>query len=82
MEIAQLRHNSGDTAAARAMYSRYLTTREFMGIPHTPRSLWIGIQIEREFQNSEILEGFERVLTTLYQDSQEYQLYRSLVDDN
>ncbi|MBL4821333.1 MAG: type IV pilus biogenesis/stability protein PilW [Gammaproteobacteria bacterium] len=82
VELAQIKFNKRELASARSVYNDFLMIREASNIPHTPRSLWIGIQIENEFPDSEILEGYSRLLTMLYQDSPEYQLYRKLLDDN
>jgi len=82
LELAQINFNKEQLDTARSTYNRFLTIREFGNIPHTPRSLWIGIQIEREFQNSDTLDGYVRLLTTLYRDAPEYQLYRNLIDGN
>ncbi len=82
LELAQIRFNKQQLALAQTTYNRFLTNREYNSVPHTPRSLWVGIQIEREFQNSETLDGYVRLLTTLYRDSPEHQLYRNLIDGN
>jgi len=82
LELAQLRFNNGDYQAARTLFNQYLTTKDFLGIPHTPRSLWIGIQVESYFQNKDVVDGYVRLLTALYQDSPEYQLYQNFVNGN
>ena len=82
LELAQLRYDQGDFVSARALYNQYLTIKEFYSIPHTPRSLWIGIQVEGHYRNDELVDGYVRLLTALYQDSPEYQLYQNLVNGN
>lgn len=82
MELAQIKYNKRDLTGARSYYNRFLTLKELLGVPHTPRSLWIGIQVENAFQNNEVVQGFGRLLSTLYRDSPEYQQYRSLIDGN
>jgi len=82
LELAQIRFNNGDYLNARALYNQYLTTKEFYNLPHTSRSLWIGIQIESFFQNNEVVDGYVRLLTALYRDSPEYKLYQNLNNDN
>lgn len=82
LELAQMRFDRGDYASARTLYNQYLTTKNFLGIPHAPRSLWVGIQVESHFQNRDAVDGYVRLLTALYQDSPEYQLYQNFVNDN
>lgn len=82
LELAEIKLHKQQLILARALYSQFLTNREFNGVPHTPRSLWVGIQIESQFQDSEILDGFVRLLTTLYTDSPEYQQYRNFSNVN
>jgi type IV pilus assembly protein PilF len=80
LELAQIKFNKQQLAAARLAYNQFLTIREFNSIPHSPGSLWIGIQIESEFPNSETLEVYVRLLTTLYRDAPEHQLYRNFIN--
>ena len=71
LELSQIRLDQQNWNAARQSYRQYLTVLEFYNIPHTPKSLWVGIQIEQQFQNSQLIEDFSLLLTTLYQDSPE-----------
>jgi len=82
LELAQIRYDQGDYLAARVLYNQYLTIKEFYSIPHTSRSLWIGIQVEGHYQNDDAVDGYIRLLTALYQDSAEYQLYQNQVNGN
>ncbi|MCB1671911.1 MAG: type IV pilus biogenesis/stability protein PilW [Gammaproteobacteria bacterium] len=82
LELAQIRFDKGAYQSARSLYNQYLTTKDFYNIPHTPRSLWIGIQIESHFQNQAAADTYARLLTALYQDSAEYQLYQTFVNGN
>jgi type IV pilus assembly protein PilF len=82
LELSQIRLDQQNWNAARQSYRQYLTVLEFYNIPHTPKSLWVGIQIEQQFQNSQLIEDFSLLLTTLYQDSPEYQLYRRSANGN
>jgi len=82
LELAQIRFDEGDFQAARTLYNRYLTIKDFYSIPHTPRSLWVGIQVEGHFRNDAAVDGYARLLSALYQDSPEYQLYQNFVNDN
>jgi type IV pilus assembly protein PilF len=82
LELAQIRFDQGDYGASRVLYNQYLSIKDFYGIPHTPRSLWVGIQVEGHYQNREAVDGYVRLLTALYQDSPEFQLYQNLVNGN
>ena len=83
LELAKLSFDRGDFRTARALYSRFITNKDFYGLPHSPRSLWVGIQIEREFQNDEIVEGYARVFIHFIQHLRaEYWEYRSSLNEN
>ncbi len=82
LELAQIRFNQGDYESARNLFNQYLTIKDFYSIPHTPRSLWVGIQIEGHYENSEAVDGFVRLLTALYSESPEFRLYQNLANGN
>lgn len=82
LELALIHFDQQDYASARQYYRNYLTTIEFLQLPHTPRALLAGIQIEGYFQNEELVENFSLVLSTLYPSSPEYQAYQRLSDAN
>ncbi|HAJ74870.1 MAG TPA: hypothetical protein DCM64_00280 [Gammaproteobacteria bacterium] len=71
-----------DFDGAKDVYQQYLTTVDFYNIPHTPRALLAGIQIEGHFQNTELVDNFSLILSTLYQDSPEYETYQRISDAN
>jgi type IV pilus assembly protein PilF len=82
IELAILRADRGDWEGARRIFRQYLTTAEFYNLPHSPRALLAGIKIESKFQNRELVDSFTRILTTLYQETPEYQEYLRLDDVN
>ncbi|MEX0901180.1 MAG: type IV pilus biogenesis/stability protein PilW [Pseudohongiellaceae bacterium] len=82
LQLAQIRIYGENWEAARSSYQRYLTTSQFYNIPHSPQSLWVGIQLEKHFRNDEELENYALMLRTLFADSAEYQMYNRLVNDN
>jgi len=82
IELAILRADRGDWEGARRIFPQYLTTAEFYNLPHSPRALLAGIKIESKFQNRELVDSFTRILTTLYQETPEYQEYLRLDDVN
>jgi len=82
LELAILEADVENWQSARRFFQQYMTTVDFYNIPHTPRALLAGIQIEGEFRNAELVDGFTRILTTLYKDSPEYLLYQRLSNAN
>ncbi|MEX2131694.1 MAG: type IV pilus biogenesis/stability protein PilW [Pseudohongiellaceae bacterium] len=80
LELARIRIDKQDWTGARQAFQQFLTIREFYSIPFDARSLWIGIQLENNIRNREQMALYVRLLTALYPDSPEYQLYRSLAD--
>ena len=82
LELALIYFDQEDYPRARQYYQNYLTTIQFLQLPHTPRALLAGIQIEGYFQNKEFVENFSLVLSTLYPTSPEYQTFQRLSDAN
>ena len=77
-----LKLKRGDEIGARQNYQQYLTIVEFYKLPHTPRALLAGIQIGTRLNEQKMVDDFALILGTLYQESPEYQTYRSLSDAN
>ena len=80
LEQALIAFNRGNLDRAHRSFEQYLTIVNFYSIPHTPRALLAGIQIEGHFKNQEIVNNFALILTGLYQDSPEYEIYQRLSD--
>jgi type IV pilus assembly protein PilF len=80
LELAILRLDEGQHAAAQRSFTQYMTTTKFYGIPHSPRALFTGIRIGKLFQDTEMVNNFSLILETLYPDSPEYALFRELSD--
>lgn len=78
LELSMIYLQQEDFPRARLSYQSYLTIVEFYNVPHTPRALLAGIQIEGHFDNQELVDNFALILGTLYQTSPEYQIYRRL----
>ncbi|MDX1492275.1 MAG: type IV pilus biogenesis/stability protein PilW [Pseudohongiellaceae bacterium] len=75
LELAQLHYDSGNFTEARRRYQQFLTTSNFYSIPQTPRSLWLGVQIERRFDNEPTAAIYAAILQRLFSDSPQYQEY-------
>lgn len=82
LELAILEADRQNWQAARSYFQQYTTTVNFLQIPHTPRALLAGIQIEQQFQNTDLVRRFSLILSTLYQDSPEYLMYQRMSDAN
>ncbi|MEX0964798.1 MAG: type IV pilus biogenesis/stability protein PilW [Pseudohongiellaceae bacterium] len=82
LELSLIYFGEQDYLRARQYYRSYLTIAEFSQIPHSPKALLTGIQIEGHFQNEQFVENFALVLSTLYPDSPENLIYQGLSDAN
>ena len=82
LELARIRYDQENWQAARMAFNQYLTTVAFYNLPHSPKALLAGILIEGKFQNEKIVRDFSLLLTTLYQDSPEYQVYQAMQNDS
>jgi type IV pilus assembly protein PilF len=82
LELAIIKADEENWPEARRNFQRYLTIVSFFNIPHTPRALLAGIQIEGKFQNASAVQDYTLILTTLYQDSPEYLLYQRTLNAN
>ncbi len=82
LELARIRYDQENWQAARMAFSQYLTTVAFYNLPHSPKALLAGVLIEGKFQNEKIVRDFSLLLTTLYQDSPEYQVYQAMQNDS
>ncbi len=82
LELAILEADMENWQVARSYFQQYMTSADFFNIPHTPRALLAGIQIEQRFQNTDMVRRFGLLLTTLYQDSPEYLMYQRMNNAN
>lgn len=78
LELSLIEFNQENKDRAHQLFQQYLTTVQFYAIPYTPRALLAGIQIEGHAQNQKIVDTFALLLTSLYQDSPEFETYQRL----
>lgn len=78
LEMAQIRFDRGEFAEAMNYYNRFVTSSQFYNVAQTPRSLLLGIQLERRFDNQEGAARYALQLESLYRDSLQYQQYLNL----
>jgi type IV pilus assembly protein PilF len=66
LQMAQLSYTNGNYLSARAYLQRFLVVA-----PHTPASLWLGIQIERQLGDKNTLASYVLLLKNNFPDSRE-----------
>ena len=71
IQMADIQYNKGKYLSARGHLQRYLEVAR-----HTPRSLWLGIRIERELGDSDTLSSYALLLKSNFPDSEEARLLR------
>ncbi len=78
LEMAQIRFDRGEFAQAMTFYKQFVTSSQFFNVVQTARSLLLGIQLERRFDNEEGAAAYALQLESLYRDSTQYQEYLNL----
>ena len=71
IQMGQISYNKGEYLPARGFLQRYLVTEK-----HTPKSLWLGIQIEDKLGDRDLLSSYALLLRNNFPDSKEAQLLR------
>jgi len=71
LTMAALSLSKGDGPVAREYLQRYSDVAS-----HSPRSLWLGIRIERRLNNPDAVSSYALLLKTYYPDSREARLLR------
>lgn len=71
VQMAEIQYDKGEYLSARGYLQRYLEVAR-----HTPRSLWLGIRIERELGDSDTLSSYALLLKSNFPDSEEARLLR------
>ncbi|MES3007474.1 MAG: type IV pilus biogenesis/stability protein PilW [Pseudomonadota bacterium] len=74
LELAEIKFTKGEFAESMNYYNQFVTSSSFYNVVQTPRSLWLGIQLERRFDNQEGAAAYAVLLQGLYRDSPQYQL--------
>lgn len=80
LELCSLMIAKKDLAQARAYYTNYLTLGQFYNIPHNPRSLWVGIQLEAAMGNKGNVLTYGKQLETNFASAPELKLYKQLLE--
>ena len=72
IQMAELSYNQGNYLPARGYLQRYLGATK-----HTPKSLWLGIRIERELGDKDAVSSYALLLRNNYSDTKEAELLRA-----
>ncbi len=75
LEMAAVKFSEGLFAESMRFYNQFVVSSNFYNVPQSARSLWLGIQLEQRFDNTEGAAIYALLLESLYRDSPEYQLY-------
>lgn len=81
LELALVKFELGEFAESMRYYNQFLVSSNFFNVPQTARSLWLGVQLERRFDNPERAAIYGILLERLYADSMEYQYYKNSSND-
>jgi len=80
LELVVLNLAKNNVQQARVYYRNYLTLLQLYSIPHSARSLWVGIQLEAALGNRGNVETYGRQLEANFASALEIQLYKQLLD--
>ena len=69
IQMAEITYDNNDYSSARDYLHRYLAFND-----HSPKTLWLGIRIERELGDKDTLASYELLLRNKFSDSKEAQL--------
>lgn len=75
IELADIYFTEGEYAKSKNLLDRYMTL-----VNVTPRSLWLGIRIERIFENKDKEASYALGLKSRYPYSKEYLEYKNLIN--
>ncbi len=80
LELSSLALARKDVLQARTYYLNYLTLSQFNNAPPTPRSLWVGIQLEAAMGNKSNVLAYGKQLETKFASAPELKLYKQLLE--
>ncbi|MFD2228837.1 type IV pilus biogenesis/stability protein PilW [Alkalimarinus sediminis] len=76
--ISQLLIQQGEFLKGQQYYNRMVNVIKSSGMTHSAKSLWLGIELARHFNDQSKESSYALLLKKLYPESQEYQQYRAL----
>jgi type IV pilus assembly protein PilF len=71
LEMSEIAFNRGNFVESQQYYDGYLKVSR-----QSPRSLWLGIRLSRQFNNQDTLASYALLLKNLYPGTEEYRLYQ------
>ena len=77
LELAELSFNQEDYASTKRYLDQYLALAK-----HSPRSLWLGIRLERIFKNKDQEQSYALLLKNLFPYSKEHLNYKTKLEPN
>lgn len=80
LELASLYIDNKNPTRAQAAFRNYLTLMQLFRLPHTARSLWIGIQLEAALGNRDNVANYGQQLEAGFTNAPEVARYRALVE--
>jgi type IV pilus assembly protein PilF len=81
LELAQINFDNGLFGKAMRYYQEFVTASNFYRVAQTPGSLWLGVQLEKRFDNESTSAIYGAILERLYSDSPQYQEYLKSKND-
>ena len=69
-----------DLKQAQTFYQFFTSLQQTYNFPHSPRSLWMGVQLETALGNRDNARGYGKLLETNFATANETRLYKQLVD--
>mgnify|MGYP000117873356 CR=1 FL=1 len=76
--ISQLLIQEGEYLKGQQYYNRMVNVIRSSGMTHSAKSLWLGIELARHFNDHGQESSYALLLKKLYPESQEYKQYRAL----
>ena len=76
LELADMYFQQRDYASAKKHLDQFSSSSK-----HTPRSLWLGIRIERVFENKDKEASYALALKNLHPYSKEYLDYKNYIEE-
>jgi type IV pilus assembly protein PilF len=76
LELSDLKNRSQDYPESKQYFDRYVAAMRKAGVPLSARALWLGIQLERQFDNKDAESSLILLLKNNHPYSSEYLEYK------
>lgn len=81
LELTALNLAKPDAKQAQASYRRFQTLQQLYNLPHSARSLWLGVQLELALGNKEAARNYGKQLQSSFATAPEALLYKQVADN-